>query len=327
MINRSSLNIRDDIRRMLNKTSPVETVQEDSLLPVVPVDLPSGELPTIEAGAHKKVMDNKRSQGGTAPESRFNFGEDSYQAHMYWNKTVVDAIENNMVKGKYSFDLEVEAAQHVRDILLTSRKYRLANAFMSDDTFTGSDYVSTPSTKFDNSTGGLDSFISEVSDAVDKIRSRTGLMRKACWIAMTEDAMFNIIDQLVASERFKYTDNLTLATDEVQRQAVAKVARVGGVKIVGSLYDDSKFEATTNNFTDMYADEDMLVYVPSPGATLQKAVQGIGFQPAWKGWTTSYLIDSWEDKDVMGENVRVSEFRGLEVNSDYGFKLKDVFTE
>lgn len=324
-VDRNTLNIRADIERLVRKESPVDTVLEDTLAPNIPVSAASGSMPVLEEGTHKKALDNKRAKGGTFVRSSFSFGEDSFQTEMYGNEVPIDVAEKKGVKAKYkNLDLLTESGIHVRNILLQSRKVRIANKIMSTDIWTGSDYVSTPSTKFDD-TGGLDSAIAEIKAGCDKVKARTGMGQKSCWVGMTSDAIFNFIDQMVESDRFKYTDNLTLATDQVQRDAIAKVLRVGGVTVLDGQFNDASFEATEASFTDIYDTDKIIIYIPTKGRSLE-TVTGTFFQPVFTDWAKNYLFDTRINRDIMAEVLRVSEWRGIKVNPKYGFLLNGCFT-
>jgi hypothetical protein len=320
---RRGLSIREDIKRIVDQTIPVDTSVEDFILPAIPVTQTGGTIHLTTAHAGHEVTDNRRSKEGSFVKGSFRYTKDTFETEMYGNVAELDNVQTLEVRQAYSFDEETFAGRLATEWMRTARKIRVKEALMEAD-YAGIGHEIEVTNKWD--TAILSNMMATVATVKDKFLTRHGVQSGNIIFGCTENDFDKIIMELVEQDTMKYNESILTKSYDEQRNIVRQVMKVGGVLILDGVVSGAKdFFEEQADFVRVYDNNEGLFFIPSKKGTSWES-PGIGRQPIWTPYAKDYRIDTWDDEETMKHNVRASEYRGVKVNTSYGIKVKDMFT-
>jgi hypothetical protein len=320
---RRGLAIREDIKRIVDQTIPVDTSVEDFILPSIPVTQTGGTIHLTTAHAGHEVTDNRRSKEGSFVKGSFRYTKDTFDTEVYGNVAELDNIQTLEVKQAYSFDEETFAGNLAVEWMRTARKVRVKEALMSAD-YDAIGHQINVTAKWD--TAILSNMLGTVATVKEKFLTRHGKTAGNIICGMTENDFDKIIMELVEQDTMKYNESILTKSYDEQRNLVRQVMKIGGVIILDGVVSSAKdFFQEQVDFVRVYDNNESLFFIPSKGGT-SWASPGIGRQPIYTPFAKDYRMETWDDYETMKHNVRAAEYRGVKVNPAYGVLVKGMFT-
>jgi hypothetical protein len=320
---RRGLNIREDIKQVIDMSIPVDTRVEDFLLPEIKVNRTGGSIQLTIAHAGHELTDNRRSKEGTFIKGGFRYTKDSFETEMYGNMEDLDMVQTGEVSNVYDFDEETYAGNLAVARMRTMRKMRVRDAIFEDADFASIGHTLIPTTKWNTDPLAI---LSDVRTVKDKLKARHGVVGSNLWFGITENDFDSIIMALVEQDTLKYNETILTKSYDEQRNILRQLMKVSGVVILDGMVSSAKdFFEEQADFVNVYEPGSSLFFIPSTGGQSWSA-PGLGRQPIYAPYSDSYIIDTWEEKKDMKYYVRGSEYRGTKVNPAYGVKVTGMFT-
>lgn len=316
------LALRNDLKELMFE-SPinVNSYGANTILSPIPVKERAGYIPVLSTSAGMKEMDLSR-----APRGAFNRGDWVYGSTNYTcvEKGYEEPVDNNekLASSDYMNE-EVIAAAIAMNQILIGKEIRVSNAVYNTTTFTGATGTIAITEEWDDATNAVP--FNDITTGANAIRAKTAVPRKMLHLLMNETQLRNVMrcDQIRSD--IKYTKSIDELGQAAQAQLLATFLGIKKVDLVSSMYDTTLLDVETATLTDIWSDEYMMLYLPSPASPSWR-VPGLGRQPFWSKFSTGFKVESYDEKQTDSRIIRVREYVGEYVNAKYGFLYSNVTT-
>ena len=321
--NRNGLNIRLDIKKVVDQSPTVDTTMEDYLLPAIPVSQVGGKIQLTTAHAGSEVTDNRRSKEGSFVKGSFRYTDDTFFTEISGNEAELDNVQTLEIKNAYNFDEEVFAGKLAVNWMKTARKVKVKEAIFDNTDWAGEGHRIVPSTKWDaNPLAALE----DVRKVKDLFKERHGVLGANLHLGITEEDFDAFIMSLVEQDTLKYNESILTKSYDEQRNIVRQFLKIKQVAILDGMVSTAKdFFEEQADFTSVYDPGKCLFFLPSAGGT-SWASPGLGRQPIYTPYSSSYRVDTYDKKSTMKRIVRATEYRGVKVNPAYGVLIENPWT-
>jgi hypothetical protein len=312
--------IRTDLKTMIDQ-SPynLNNFMADKLLPPIAVTQRSGNIPLGAMSKGMKNLDLRKAVSGEYQQTESGFSDTSYATFRYGLSQLVDDIEDK--EYKEIFDMERDAAENIAGILKIAREKRVASKLFSTTTFSGADDQQAVATDWLDDSCDI---FTDIQNAVAKSKKKNGLPKSSLSLALSEDVFNQVMRSSIVRADVKYTKDIGSASKEAQAQYLANFLHLKEVNLLTAIADTLPEGAkdSSTSFSDIWDEDFALLYFGNNGGS--NWGKGLGRQPYWKPFSSSFLVDSWKEPKIEGSMVRVREIRGINVFNKYGVLLTGV---
>lgn len=312
--------LREDLRELVIE-SPMDEIQygADSILPPIPVSMPSGSIPVLPTSAGMKDLDLKKGSRGTYKRSEWVWTKDSYTTAEYGYEELinnVEALEHDDIFNEEQISARIGYSQ-----LRLAREKRVANAVFNTTTFTGSANVQAAGTAW-TTPASADPW-KDFDDAYTKIKAKSGLPKSSLTAIIPELAFRRAMKVDAVMENVKYTQNIEVLPMSMKAQFFADYLGVKDIKIVDSIVDTTPQGIEDAMFAAIWTETMAMLAYLSPASPSWKT-PGLGRQPRWTKFAKDIKVDSYDENNTDSRVVRTREFSGESINTTFGVLLTGV---
>lgn len=318
-VKKGSLTLRYDLKELVDE-SPMETIEfvGDKVLPGIPVKETSAQMPVLPTGAGMKLLDLKRTPRGTFNRGQWVWGDSAYFTYEFGYEEPVDNVER--LKNKDIFNEEVVSTQIARSQMMIVREKRISDAVFDATTFTGATNFLSVTTEWSDIACTL---YADITAAHVKLFAKCGRPRSQLVLLINETVFRNIMRATEVRADVKYTVAVDKLNVSQKASYLAEYLGIKEIQIATSFYDSSQLGIEDATFSRLWSDEYGMVYYPSPSIGSWK-VPGMGRQPIWTPFSPDYRVESYDEPQSDSRVVRVREYRGVYIDTKYGFLLGNL---
>lgn len=268
------------------------------LFPLFETPLKTANFPIITAKAMLSTPETQRAARSAYGRSDYVLDEGDYNCKNHgWEEAVDD--EERKLYADY-FDAEEIATQRATGIVLRSQEIRIKNKALDTAAIHNGaagikwDLIATADPK------------SDVQDAVETIRKRTGLLANT--IAMSRTRFLKLLNTTKFLEAMKYTVAIQAQPFEVQRQAVALYLGIDRLLIAGGIYDKNQKGKAVDPDDIWAADKVVVARTAAPGSKDLKE-PCIGRTFLWTRMTPNNITtDTYREDQTESDIYRVKAY-------------------
>ena len=325
-IKKGSLTLRYDLKDIVIE-SPMDDVVfvADDMLPPIPCNERTAQMPVIPTSAGMKVLDLKRNADGTFKRAVWVWGDDVYRTYEYGYEEKIDNVE--AMANADMFDEEVISAKISYNQLKIGREARVVAAMHNTTTFTGATNTLAIINEWDDATNA-DPY-GDITSGHAQLFKKCGKPRSQLKLQINETILRNVMRADKVRADIKYTTPIDKMTEVEQRRYLAQFLGIKEVVVATSFYDQTLLGIEDAEFIPLWSNEYAMLYYPCPYVGSWK-VPGVGRQPFWKKFegrdSDGVRTESYDVEENDSRIVRVREYRGEWINTKYGFLFSNMTT-
>lgn len=319
----SGVTMRTDLRELMNEFdfAQDQSLANEIILPTISVDEAAAYYPVLPREEMIRVPDTNRAPDGTYPRDQWEWSSSNYTTKEYGFEEPIDLSQ--AAKNSSWVDEEEVAAQLATQKLLLSRESRVAAAVFNSTTFTGATNTGAITNEWDDSSNAT--CFADVEAAYAVLRGKCGLSKSMCSLIISDDNIRYFLRCTEVINSIVYTEAIASMAWARKLQFMADYLGIKEVVPVYSLYETSKFGATTPAIGKLWSNEYAMLAILSP-ATQSWRTRGLGRQPAFRKVTDSYIIEDYTEPNANRMIIRAREYRGTVINTEYGYLMSNMKT-
>jgi hypothetical protein len=314
----TGVTLRNDLVTLMDEIDFSELgLTGDKILPGLSVDLQAAAYPVLPREARMKVPNTSRAPNGTFQRGEWSWGSATYTCEEFGFEELVDLTQKK--ENQRWIDEEEVSAQLAVGGLMLARESRIASALFNATTFTGATNFLDITTQWDKAAATC---LADVNAAWIQIRGKTGLPKHLLSLILSDDLVDYALQTTLVVSSVMYTSPVATMPIAQKRAFLATYLGVKEVIPVASLYDTAAYnkDAVIGKFwSNEYA---MLCKLSSGINSFREGC--IGRQPIWTPYSTNYILEDYPEANKNARVIRAREYRGITINTDYGFLLGNM---
>jgi len=316
----SGVTLRQDLTTLVEEIQFEQlNLTADLIATPVPVPAVTGYWPVLPREVRMKVPETRRHADGSFNRDEWDWNSDSYLTYEYGFEEPVD-MTSQEVNAQF-IDQEKIAAQLVWQKLLLGRESRVAAALNNTTTFTGSSSTGSITNEWDDATNATP--WNDIDAAFIILRGKCGIAKKSLTLICTDDVLDYAMHASAVTSNVKYTQNIETLPAEAKRKWFAEYLGIKEVIPTSAIYDTTALGSslTAGKF---WSNEYAMLCVLDRSPSLMQL--GVIKQPVFSQYAKNYVIESYEEPAQRKLIIRAREYRGIKVNTDYGYLLSNMKT-
>ena len=315
----STVQLRNDLHDLMEEIKFEELELTAGIIaPEVLVQKETARYPVLPREAVMKVPNTRRHPDGSYPEGQWEWSDAPYECYEYGFQMRVDNV--NKLRYADFIDMEETSSRLAYQSLMLARESRVATALYNATTFNGK--TAGVSNEWDDATNAAPWADIETASLV--ITKASGLHKQWQSLILSPDLVEYALRTNEIKNYSQYTDLILTKPFETKKKFFAEYLGIKEVITVRSLYDTTGL-ASEANIGKFWSNEySVLGVLCGPGAKI--STRGLIKAPVWEVYTPDYKVESYSDNVKNSEVVRVSEDRGLIIDTTYGYLLSNMKT-
>jgi hypothetical protein len=267
------------------------------------------------------VPNTSRGPNGTYSREQWEYDTATFTTKEYGFEEPIDLVEA-MVNSEWVDEEEIAARFAVQGLLL-ARESRVANAVYDPTTFAGAANTLAITYQWDSPTNAVP--YADIEFAWQACRGKCGLSKKQFSLILTEDLINYAIRTNEIANSMVYTESILTMNLERKKSLLTTYFGIKDIVVVNSLFESTKPGNAAPALGNLWSNEYAMLAILSPGGNTWKE-RGLGRQPEYVKYASNYLIEDYPEQNKKAHIIRAAEYRGVTINTDYGFLLSNMKT-
>lgn len=294
----------------------------DLVAPPVQMSDASGAWPVLPRESVGKVPDTRRQTNGKYPRGEWDWKSETYHCEEHGFEMPVDLTQAK--RNRKFINEEMVSASLAKQGLLLDRERIVSQAIFNLTTFsdTNKDRVNIVN-EWDDASSCTPH--ADIETASNMLKAKCGIRKAFHSLILPTYVIDKVIRSTEIREDTKYTQNILVATREIQKQFLAQFLGVKEIVEVTSMYDTAGLGLQAS-FGETWNEDIGMLCIREASTSPSMMNRSLAVQPVWSEFAQDVLIEDYPSPETRSHIYRALDYRGIKVRTTYGVLLNNLKT-